>query len=155
MVSLRQKNLRTTRSKLTALPLFAGCGELSSIFIHIWRTKASIGIAHLWSLPERFWIQRAPNSIAQHFDHCWQVWATPATRLIDTTHGKGSPSGDSAPRWCFTADSLLLVTIDRYSDLSDYDGATQRLRRLIEEIPKSKGVVFDLRSAVPWSEDDS
>jgi hypothetical protein len=80
--------------------------------------------------------------------------ADPTTRVLNSSNQDSSNAGRSSPRWRFTADSILIVTIDKYSDLLDFYGASQKLREAGKEMSKSRGVVFDLRLGSAVSEYD-
>jgi C-terminal processing protease CtpA/Prc len=78
----------------------------------------------------------------------------PTTRVLDFNVQKSVSTADSSPRWRFTSDSILVVTVDRYADLIDYGHAMKMFSRAGDEIPKSRGVLFDLRSVSPLLEDE-
>jgi len=83
-----------------------------------------------------------------------QALHDPTTRILNLSIQNTTAAAASSPRWQFTTDSILVVTIDRYSDLIDYTTTIERFHSIESEIPKSKGVLFDLRSFSPLSEDD-
>jgi len=81
--------------------------------------------------------------------------ADPVTRILNFDSTSNPTEGDVTPRWRFTTDSILVVTIDRYSDLTDMNGAVDKCRSLVKIIPTSRGIVFDCRSPKSLTEDES
>src|SRR5262249_45201855 len=56
--------------------------------------------------------------------------------------------GGPHPLWRFEADSPLVVTMQRYTDLADFGAVRARLDSIALAVPGARGVVFDLRSRV-------
>jgi hypothetical protein len=78
----------------------------------------------------------------------------PVTRVV-AKNSRGEPSkGEKQPSYRFTPDNILIVTINNYADLLDFEKASERMARLRKELPKARGVLFDLRSASPVPEDE-
>jgi len=80
------------------------------------------------------------------------VLGDPVTRVInqepaDTT----SPPHEIQPSYTFTPDRILVVTINYYQDIFDIHGAAQKMAAVKTEIPKARGILFDLRAASPVS----
>ncbi len=74
----------------------------------------------------------------------------PATRVMPKASSAAiENSGARHPLSKFTADSLLLVTISNYSDLTDFDGAIAKMQAIGKELAHARGIVFDLRSPMP------
>jgi hypothetical protein len=76
----------------------------------------------------------------------------PVTRVaqrepVDTV----APPHERQPSYTFTPDGILVVTVHHYKDLSDFSGARQKIAAIKVEIPKARGVLFDLRAATPVS----
>ncbi len=80
----------------------------------------------------------------------------PVTRVVSKVH-EGEPSkGERQPSYQFTPDNILIVTINNYADLLDFEKASDRMALLRKDLPRARGVLFDLRSAspVPVPEDE-
>ncbi len=78
----------------------------------------------------------------------------PVTRVIqDEPADTVSAPHESQPSYSFTSDNILVVTIHYYEDLTDFTRAVQKLREIKMEIPKARGVLFDLRAAAPVSQE--
>ncbi|MFA0960893.1 S41 family peptidase [Roseivirga sp. BDSF3-8] len=83
----------------------------------------------------------------------------PATLVVTSEARRYTGDSVKYPVVEFVEDSVLLFSINDYSDLEDYNYVMTQLKRLTESIPLSKGVIFDIRSAenpgmfkgyVPW-----
>ena len=85
----------------------------------------------------------------------------PATRILAANPGPLSSPAKSAekrppdPTFQSFADGVLLVRVNHYADLMDFNGVIQRAAAIRQEIDKAKGVVFDLRPPAPLSEAES
>jgi C-terminal processing protease CtpA/Prc len=76
----------------------------------------------------------------------------PVTRVIQQEPADtASPPHKSQPSYTFTPDSILVVTINYYQDIFDIHGAAQKMAAIKTEIPKARGILFDLRAASPVS----
>jgi C-terminal processing protease CtpA/Prc len=76
----------------------------------------------------------------------------PVTRVIQReTPDTASPPHESQPSYTFTPDRILVVKINYYQDLSDFFVTAQKLGAIKTEIPKARGILFDLRAAAPVS----
>lgn len=73
----------------------------------------------------------------------------PATCVIQPTPAAAANEGARHPLSKFTSDSLLLVTITNYGDLTDFGGATEKLRTIGRQLALARGAVFDLRASAP------
>lgn len=58
------------------------------------------------------------------------------------------------PVFAVTKDGILVITVNRYADFWDFDGAQQKMDAAAKEIPKAKAVIFDFRATVPPSEEE-
>jgi C-terminal processing protease CtpA/Prc len=67
--------------------------------------------------------------------------------LVDTA----SPPHETQPSYTFTPDNILVVTIHHYQDILDVHGAAAKMWAIKTELPKARGVIFDLRAAAPVS----
>lgn len=82
----------------------------------------------------------------------------PVTHVVDlpAETAKSPRSSSTAPQPSFRsdADGVLLVSMTKYSDLMDFNGSVEKLEALKKELPKSRGVVFDLRPETSPSESE-
>jgi len=80
----------------------------------------------------------------------------PATHVLAKHSAVQAPqqAKERQPVFSVTKDGILVVTINRYADLSDFEAAAEKMAAAAKEIPKAKAVVFDFRVAVPPSEDE-
>jgi C-terminal processing protease CtpA/Prc len=72
----------------------------------------------------------------------------PTTRVLRQSI-VGSPSkGERQPSSRWTSDKVLVVTMNNYADLSDWEGANAKLGKIAAEIQDARGILFDLRALV-------
>jgi C-terminal processing protease CtpA/Prc len=81
----------------------------------------------------------------------------PATRVIqpasvDMVSASASSSHESQPTCQLTPESILVITIHEYQDLADWFSAAQKIGAAKTEIPKARGILFDLRASAPPSQ---
>lgn len=79
------------------------------------------------------------------------------TRVLDTgTKSADSPASSAERQPSFRTDSngILVVSMTRYADFTDFVGSIERLQALEKEIPNARAVVFDLRPETPPSDSD-
>jgi len=81
------------------------------------------------------------------------ILGDPATRIIkqEPIHTDSS-SREHQPAYKFTPDGILVVTINHYEDLVDFYGTAERMEEIKKEIPKARGLLFDLRAGAPAQE---
>ncbi len=85
----------------------------------------------------------------------------PATRIVpgNTTHSstpaEGAEKGPLDPTFQSLPDGVLLVRVNHYADLADFNGVVQKAAAIRQEISKAKGIVFDLRPPVPLTDSES
>ncbi|MBN1877039.1 MAG: GNAT family N-acetyltransferase [Anaerolineae bacterium] len=78
----------------------------------------------------------------------------PVTRVIQQEPATATtPPHEKQPSYTVTPDGILVISINYYDDLSDFFGAAQKLDTIKAEIPKARGMLFDLRAATPSSSD--
>jgi len=90
-----------------------------------------------------------------------EVLQDPATRIAPPPPAISPPppaTADTRPRdpsFETLPDGVLLVRVNHYADLLDFNGAVQKASTIREEISKARGIVFDLRSPAALTEDES
>jgi C-terminal processing protease CtpA/Prc len=79
----------------------------------------------------------------------------PATRVIEQVDpGRGSSTDDRHPVCTLRPDGLFMVKLHHYEDLvSDFEGAITKLEAVKAKLPEARGILFDLRSSRPLSQE--
>jgi len=57
------------------------------------------------------------------------------------------PEGESHPMQRMIDKDILVITITRYEDLTDYAPARKKMVKIINMIPKANGLIFDIRAS--------
>lgn len=70
----------------------------------------------------------------------------PLTTVTETTQGIASSDGQTYPTITYIEDSILLFSIRDYRDLANYNHCKNQFMILKERIPKSSGIIFDIRN---------
>lgn len=81
----------------------------------------------------------------------------PVTRVLDTrTKSTESPSSSAErqPTFRTNSEGILIVSMTRYADFTDFVGSNEKLQALKKELPNARAVVFDLRPETPPSDFD-
>jgi C-terminal processing protease CtpA/Prc len=83
------------------------------------------------------------------------VLGDPATKIVKKIPPTSleKSSDELQPAFKFTEDNILIVSINRYSDLDDFAGTLKRMAKVSQQVLKAKGVIFDLRSTAPMNYD--
>lgn len=68
----------------------------------------------------------------------------PATCIIKIPAAIAVSTDDPPTR--FTEDNILIVNLRNYAELDDVNGTVEKFATVITQLPKAKGVIFDLRS---------
>jgi hypothetical protein len=81
----------------------------------------------------------------------------PATRVVRNERAAAPvpPDIEREPTQRMTDDGIMIISVRRYSDLTDYAGAREKFRAISKQLAKTKGVLFDLRSSAPLNEAES
>lgn len=90
-----------------------------------------------------------PGEYAAAVQKMLDALGDPVTRVIPKATPVALEEGEPHPVFEFTEDDILVVKINRYADLTDYYRARQRMTSIARQIPKSEGILFDLRAPAP------
>lgn len=77
----------------------------------------------------------------------------PITTVIETPQKPKNNDSTKYPIISYLKDSILLVSIKDYSDLEDFYYCHEQFSTLREKIPKSSGVIFDIRNQFELTDD--
>jgi C-terminal processing protease CtpA/Prc len=79
----------------------------------------------------------------------------PATHILNSTPQTATApdSKQKQPTSRMTADGILVVEMTHYADFQDFVGTREKFSAIKAEIPKAKGVIFDLRPSTPPNDD--
>jgi len=77
----------------------------------------------------------------------------PITTVIETPQKFENNDSTKYPIISYLKDSILLVSIKDYSDLEDFNYCDKQFSDLKEKIPKSSGVIFDIRNQFEVTDD--
>jgi C-terminal processing protease CtpA/Prc len=72
----------------------------------------------------------------------------PVTQVTSTSKAAIDAFKETFPTIKFIQDSTLLVSVNNYHDLNDFNFAISQFFSLTEKMPLSKGIIFDLRSSI-------
>lgn len=81
----------------------------------------------------------------------------PVTQVLDTrTQSTESPSSSAErqPTFRINSEGILIVSMTRYADFTDFVGSQEKLQALKKELPNARAVVFDLRPETAPSDFD-
>jgi C-terminal processing protease CtpA/Prc len=81
----------------------------------------------------------------------------PVTRVLDAkTKSIESPtsSAERQPTFRTNSEGILIVSMTRYADFTDFVGSAEKLQALKKELPNARAVVFDLRPDTAASDFD-
>lgn len=83
-------------------------------------------------------------------DHLLSSLGDPVTSVVAGGNSSTSKfsTGEKHPLWHFTEDSVLVVTLHNYYDLTDWNYAVEKFSKIAKMVPASKGVLFDWRAEI-------
>lgn len=102
----------------------------------------------------KFIAAKDAEAYSQALDQLLSVLGDPLTNVVkneNSSPGEFS-AGEKHPLWHFTEDSILVVTLHNYYDLSDWNYAVEKFSKIAKMVPASKGVLFDWRVKKPFSD---
>jgi len=90
-------------------------------------------------------------------EYMLQKLGDPVTHVLDDPVGvtkNPTSSAERQPTFHSQADGVLVVSMTRYSDFTDFVGSREKLEALKKELPNARAVVFDLRPETTPSESE-
>jgi C-terminal processing protease CtpA/Prc len=80
----------------------------------------------------------------------------PVTRVLNTSTSADIPasSAERQPTFRINSDGILVVSMTRYADFTDFVGSGTKLQAVRRALPNARAVVFDLRPEIAPSDSD-
>lgn len=134
----------------------AGSGARSSTSIPSWLiAEISTGTPALVTAVPKINAARNAEEYAAAVQTMLDALGDPVTRIL--SKGKEAPAlqgrAERQPVFLMTKDGILILTVNRYADLSDLDGAQKRMEAAIKQLTKARPAIFDFRAVAPPSAD--